>query len=109
MNALRLRCHSMANRRSIGNRIAPARFMVFFVLLATTIAAATLIAPWWRSVMVGFDLSALAFVVGCIPLYNDKPKQMRAAAEANDANRVILLGLAFALTIVILVAVGSEM
>jgi len=99
----------MAKARTIGNRIAPARFLVFFGMLALTIAAATLIAPWWRSVMIGFDLSALAFVIGCVPLYNDAPKQMRKAAEANDANRAILLFLAFALTVVILVAVGSEM
>lgn len=99
----------MAQATGIGNRIAPARFVLFFVMLGVTVAAATLIAPWWRSVMIGFDLSALMFVVGCIPLYNDNPKQMRKAAVENDANRVILLALAFALTLVILVAVGSEM
>ena len=72
----------MAKIRTIGNRIAPARFLIFFAMLAATIAAATLIAPWWRSVMMGFDLSALAFILGCIPLYNDAPDQMRKAAEA---------------------------
>jgi uncharacterized membrane protein len=99
----------MAKARTLGNRIAPIRFVIFFVMLGATIAAATLIAPWWRSVMWGFDVSALTFVVGCIPLYNNSPSQMRKAAEANDANRAILLFLAFALTAVILVAVGSEM
>jgi uncharacterized membrane protein len=99
----------MAKARTLGNRIAPIRFVIFFVMLGGTIAAATLIAPWWRSVMCGFDVSALTFVLGCIPLYNNSPSQMRKAAEANDANRAILLFLAFALTAVILVAVGSEM
>ena len=99
----------MAQARSIGNRIAPTRFIVFFAMLAATIAAATMIAPWWRSVMIGFDLTAVTFILGCVPLYNDAPPAMRKAAEANDANRAILLFLAFALTIVILVAVGSEM
>lgn len=99
----------MAKARTLGNRIAPMRFIVFFMMLGATIAAATLIAPWWRSVMCGFDVSAVAFVLGCVPLYNDSPRQMRKAAEANDANRAILLFLAFALTAVILVAVGSEM
>ena len=99
----------MAKARTIGNRIAPARFLIFFAMLAVTIAAATLVAPWWRSVMVGFDLSALGFSLGCIPLYNDAPDQMRKAAESNDANRAILVFLAFALTLVILVAVGSEL
>jgi uncharacterized membrane protein len=99
----------MTRRKGLGNRIAPPRFLVFFGMLAATIAGAAMIAPWWRSVMFGFDISALIFVLGCIPLYNDPPKQMRAAAEANDANRWILLVLAFALTLVILVAVSSEM
>lgn len=99
----------MAKARTIGNRIAPTRFLIFFLMLAASIAAATLIAPWWRSVMCGFDVSAVTFILACIPLYNDTPVQMRKAAEANDANRAILLFLAFALTLVILVAVGSEM
>jgi len=99
----------MAKARTIGNRLAPTRFLVFFLMLGATIAAATLIAPWWRSVMWGFDLSAVTFVLACIPLYKDSAREMRKAAEANDANRAILLFLAFALTVVILVAVGSEM
>lgn len=99
----------MARPTGIGNRIAPTRFLVFFAMLAATIAAATFIAPWWRSVMIGFDLSATGFVLGCISLYNDPPKEMREAARANDANRGILLFLALALALVILVAVGSEM
>ncbi|MEO6433023.1 MAG: DUF1345 domain-containing protein [Sphingomicrobium sp.] len=94
---------------SIGNRVAPFRFLVFFVMLAASVAVAKMIAPWWRSVMVGFDISALVFIASCISLYNDKPQQMRKAALENDANRAVLLILAFALTVVILVAVGSEM
>ena len=99
----------MAKVSSIGNRIAPARFLVFFAMLGATVGAAATIAPWWRSVMMGFDLSAVVFVAACVPLYRAVPNEMRRAAEANDANRAILLVLAFALTLVILVAVGSEM
>jgi uncharacterized membrane protein len=99
----------MARSPGIGNRIAPSRFLLFFVMLAASVAIATMITPWWRSVMLGFDLSALVFIGSCIPLYNDKPEQMRKAAIENDANRAVLLILAFALTVVILVAVGSEM
>lgn len=99
----------MARMKAIVSRIAPPRFLLFFAMLAAAIAAATLIAPWWRSVMIGFDLSAGAFVVGCIELYNDPPTKMREAAKENDANRSILLFLSLALALVILVAVGSEM
>ena len=56
----------MAKLRTIGNRLAPTRFLVFFVMLGATIAAATLIAPWWRSVLWGFDLSAVTFVLAAL-------------------------------------------
>ena len=99
----------MAKRSTIGNKIAPTRFLIFFSMLIASIALATVIAPWWRSVMLGFDLSALVFMASCTKLYDAKPEHMRAVAEENDANRTVLLVLAFALGIVILVAVGSEM
>ena len=99
----------MAKRISIGNRIAPARFVIFFAMLFVSIGVAAIIAPWWRSVMLGFDLSALVFIASCLKLYEDRAGEMRKVAEANDANRAVLLFLAFALGIVILVAVGSEM
>ena len=99
----------MAKATAIGNRIAPARFVIFFLILGGSIALAALVAPWWRSVMVGFDAASLVFILSCIRLYNDPPARMRQVAEANDANRIVLLVLAFALAIVILVAVGSEM
>ncbi|MEO7504404.1 MAG: DUF1345 domain-containing protein [Sphingomicrobium sp.] len=99
----------MAKRFSIGNRVAPARFVIFFAMLFVSVGVAAMIAPWWRSVMLGFDLSALVFMASCIKLYDDEAGEMRDVAEANDANRAVLLFLAFALGIVILVAVGSEM
>ena len=99
----------MAKRFSIGNRVAPARFVIFFAMLFVSVGIATMVAPWWRSVMLGFDVSALLFMVSCIKLYDDEAGEMRQVAEANDANRAVLLFLAFAMGIVILVAVGSEM
>ena len=95
--------------RTIGKIVAPARFIAFFLMLAASIAAATMFTPWWRSVMLGFDLSSLVFILSCIRLYNAEAAQMREVAVADNANRVILLILVFALGIVILVAVGSEM
>ena len=99
----------MAKRNSIGNKIAPPRFLIFFAMLIGSVALATFIAPWWRSVMLGFDLAAMVFMASCIKLYDDKAGEMRKVAEANDANRAVLLFLAFAMGVVILVAVGSEM
>jgi uncharacterized membrane protein len=100
----------MTKPTTIGNRIAPPRFLIFFAMLAISIGLATLITPWWLSVMVGFDVSALLFIASCIKLYkNADHHHMRKVAIENDANRSVLLILAFALTIVILVAVGSQM
>ena len=99
----------MAKHFSFGNRVAPARFVIFFAMLFVSVAVATIIAPWWRSVMLGFDLSAVVFMASCIKLYDNEAGEMRKVAEANDANRAILLILAFAMAVVILVAVGSEM
>ena len=44
-----------------------------------------------------------------IDLLNDSPKEIRAHAKANDANRIVLLGISFAISVVILVAVGSQL
>ena len=52
----------MARRKGIGNRIAPARFLLFFAMLVVAVAGATVVTPWWLSVMVGFDVAALVFV-----------------------------------------------
>ena len=99
----------MARATTIGNRIAPTRFLMFIAMLAASVAAATMIEPWWLSVMMGFDLSALVFILSCIPLLDHTHKEMRKVAIENDANRGILLLIASLMTIVILVSVGSQM
>lgn len=100
----------MSKAKTVGNRIAPARFLIFFAMLGISIAVATIVTPWWLSVMLGFDLSAVVFILSCVKLYRSNDHQhMRAVAVENDANRSVLLVLAFALAIVILVAVGSQM
>ena len=58
----------MAKQFSFGKKIAPARFIVFFAMLVVSVAVATIIAPWWRSVMLGCDLSAIVCMAGCIQL-----------------------------------------
>lgn len=99
----------MAVRKNLGNRIAPARFLLFFAMLILSVALATVVTPWWLSVMLGFDLSSLVFVLSCVRLLDQDHKDMRKVAIENDANRGILLLLAFALTTVVMVAVGSQM
>ena len=99
----------MAGKRSIGNRLAPARFVLFFAVLAAAIAAATMVLSLPEAVMAGFDFAAGLFLISCIPLLNDKPSQMREAARDNDANRAVLLILTVILSLVILVTVAGEL
>lgn len=99
----------MASARTIGNRIAPARFILFFALLAAGIGGAMLFLPAATAVMAGFDVAALAFILSCLPLFNDEADEMRKAARANDANRVVLLILTVILSLVILVTVAGKL
>ena len=102
--------------RSIGNRVAPAKFIAFMALLILAAPAAA----WglhiysgepWREAaakgfLVAFDLAAALFLVACLHLLKVKDQAvMRAHAEANDANRTILLVIVAIVSIAVLVAV----
>ena len=100
----------MAGKRRIGNRIAPPRFILFFVLLAGGIAGFLGAGPEaGKAAMAGFGLAVLAFLLSCIPLFRDEAEAMRRAARDNDANRPVLLILTAILSMVILVAVAGEL
>src|SRR5262245_2588285 len=100
----------MRERPAIGNRLAPARFLVFLGLLVVSTATSAL---FWRrafdlhSALIGFDIAALVFLASVIPLLDDEPGDMRQHAAENDANRVALLAITVVLALVILVAIGS--
>ncbi len=106
--------------RSIGNRIAPARFLAFIVLLA--VAAPLLVALLARSgsyepseaaakgFMLAFDIAATVFLIACAPLLRIADKAtMRAHAAANDANRTMLLVITAIVCAAILAAVAIEL
>ena len=99
----------MTARRTIGNRIAPPKFIVFFTLLfvGVGIGLAYLPRPW--AIMAGFDVAATAFLLVCIPLFRHEAKAMRQAAKENDANRVILLIVSLVVSLVILITIAGEM
>ncbi len=99
----------MAAARTIGNRIAPLRFIMFFVLLFAGVGAGLTFLPRAEAVMIGFDLAAAAFLLSCIPLFGHEAAAMRQAASENDANRVVLLILTLILSLVILITVASEL
>jgi uncharacterized membrane protein len=99
----------MAVPRTIGNRLAPPRFILFFVLLLAGIGTALVFLSRAKALMIGFDLAAAIFLLSCLPLFRHEAEKMRQAARENDANRKVLLVLTLILTLVILVTVAGEM
>ncbi|MBX3560443.1 MAG: DUF1345 domain-containing protein [Sphingomonas sp.] len=103
----------MAGRpaRTIGNRLAPARFIVFALLLAAGIpAAALLLEDWLVGIMLGFDGAALVFLLSCLPLVGiGDAATIRDHARNNDANRTMLLLLSGIVSVVVLATIAAEM
>jgi uncharacterized membrane protein len=94
---------------SLGNTIAPPRFLLFALVAAVGSAAGTAMFGWRHGVMVGFDVAALIFLLSLTPLLDDKTSEMRSTAKNNDANRAVLLVLTVGVTLVILAAIASEL
>lgn len=103
--------------RSIGNRVAPAKFIAFMALLIVAAPAAI----WglhnysgeaWREAaakgfLVAFDLAAALFLLFSLHLLKVRDqKTMRAHAAANDANRTMLLVIVAIVSLTVLLAVG---
>ena len=102
--------------RTIGNRIAPAKFIAFMVLLVLAAPAAAWALhqyasdPWRESVakglLAGFDLAATIFLLACLPLLKVQSQAtMKQHAAANDANRTMLLVVVAIVSVAVLVAV----
>ena len=103
--------------RSIGNTIAPAKFIAFMALLvlATPVAAWALhqyAADPWREAaakgfLVAFDLAAAMFLLASLHLLKVHDQTLiRAHAAANDANRTMLLILTAIISLAVMVAVA---
>src|SRR4051794_29644900 len=99
----------MADRRGIGNVIAPPRFLAFLlILLVGTPAAATALHGWAVGAMAGFDTAALVFLFSCLPLLGTREARViREHAEANDANRTFLLAVTGIVMAVLLIAIAA--
>ena len=98
------------HRIALGRHIAPPRFILFALVLAAATAVLVPAVGIGRGIMGGFDMAAIAFLLAVTPLFgHDDPAQMRANAQANDANRTLLLAITGAVTRVILVAVHAEL
>ena len=95
--------------RPIGTWFVPPRFLAFLIALIVAVPAGAALLGLRVGVMAGFDVAALAFMITIVPLFDDETNKMRAAARRNDANRVVLLGITGAVTLVILAAIAAEL
>lgn len=94
----------------IGNRIAPARFVVTAIIGLIVAPLAIAHSDWRMGTMIGFDVAATAFLLSLIGLFRSgDANSMREAATRNDANRASLLAITLIVTLVILIAVASEL
>jgi hypothetical protein len=59
----------MAKPLTIGNRIAPPRFLAFIAMLAVGFPVAfNLLGHWALAAMSAFDVAAILFLISCVPL-----------------------------------------
>lgn len=92
----------------IARRIAPPRFILFAVALVIGLVVLRPQLGWARGIMAAFDGAAALFLLTLAPLLGARPRTIRIHARGNDANRALLLGVSVIVTLVILVAVASE-
>lgn len=104
--------------RTIGNRLAPAKFIAFMVLLVlfAPVAAYGLhlysADPWREAAakgyLVAFDFAAILFLLASLPLLKVHDQAtMKRHATANDANRTMLLVVVAIVSLAVLVAVET--
>lgn len=96
-------------QRGIGNLIAPPRFLLFIAATAISTFFAIPASDLRTGVMIGFDAGAALFLLSALPLLRHRSDDMRRSATRNDANRLLLLFLTLAVSLVVLVAVASEL
>lgn len=100
-------------RRMLGRKVAPLRFLAFLLLLPlATWAHHVLLAPpqWMQSLALGFDAAAAVFLVSLAPLLRERdPAAIRDRADANDANRILVLAVTSLVTLVVMAAIAGEL
>lgn len=96
--------------KTLGQRLAPPRFILFVVILVAATAAAWRPLDPARAFITGFDIAATIFLLSLLPLLRTTSEHdMRLHASENDANRVVLLSIATVISLAILVAIAIEL
>ena len=99
----------MTKPRTMGNMIAPPRFILFMaVLFAATAAGIILIGNWRLGIMGGFDVASALFLISCQSILSTHEEaEIRQHAAENDANRVGLLVISGIVMTVLLIAITA--
>ncbi len=100
----------MAKPRTVGNLIAPPRFLAFLAALIVGFPIfVRLFHRWALGAMTAFDAAAILFLVLCLRLLRTQEAAViRQHAAANDANRRMLLGLTGIVIGTLFVAIAAE-
>lgn len=100
-------------RIALGRKVAPPRFIAFVILLPlATWAHHAVISPaqWAQSLALGFDVAAAVFLLSLIPLLRESGAEaIRQHADANNANRTLILTVTSLLTIIVMAAIAGEL
>ena len=100
----------MTKRRTVGNMIAPPRFILFAVTMAVGVTVAiNLMHNKSLGFMAGFDVAAIVFLAACLSLLGTREgRVIREHAAANDANRIILLVITGTVMAVLFISIAAE-
>jgi uncharacterized membrane protein len=100
----------MAKPRTIGNTIAPSRFLAFMAALIVAFPVASHgFHRWALGAMAAFDFASILFLLSCLSLLSTREAEaIREHAEQNDANRHILLAITGIVMAVLLTAIAAE-
>src|SRR4051812_5515595 len=100
----------MAKPLTIGNKIAPPRFLAFIAILIVGVPLGhQLLGNWAIGAMAGFDIAAAVFLGACVSLLGTREARIiREHAQANDANRIGLLIISGIVVSILLVAIAAE-
>jgi len=102
-----------AKALTVGNRIAPRRFLLFLALLVAGYFAYRAVWPmakWSDAAAMAFDAAAIVFLGSLIPLLRDSDADtIRDHAAKNNANRPLILVVTTFLTFVAMAAISGEL
>lgn len=100
----------MAKPRTIGNMIAPPRFLMFIAVLVIAFPILShAFHRWALGAMAAFDVGAILFLISCIPLLGTREARViREHADQNAANRHVLLVVTGIVMAALLTAITAE-